>query len=80
MNKRGAGICLYIISVLLFTLVVVINLVIFHASDWTSEDIAYKNIIFLEHLSVWLSVISLLAGTFYILKEELNEFRKKKSV
>jgi hypothetical protein len=81
LNKRGAGICFCMISAFLFALVVVTNLVIFNASNWTSEDIAYKNIMFLEHLCVWLSVISLIAGALYILREELEEFRnKKKSV
>ena len=72
MNKRGAGICFYLISTLLFALVVVTHITIFNASNWTSEDSTYQKIMFLEHLCGGLSILSLIAGTFYIIKEEME--------
>lgn len=77
MNRRGAGVCFCMISAFLFALVVVTRLVIFNTSNWTSDDFTYQDIIFYEHISLCLSITSLIIGSFYIFSAERKEYQNR---
>lgn len=65
------------ISTFLFVVVIGINLILF-STTWSSDNFMFEKIIFFEHLSGGLSVFSLIVGTFYILREELEEYKSRK--